>query len=216
MKFFFQREALTAAFVVGSNWKPGNAFSLAAGHIDSPGVRLKQISDKSAEGSIKIGLEMYGGGLWHTWFDRELTLSGLAIVKTANGLEELKEGFKPGKEDHMNILMGQTKGARNEEDSTSLIGKHPQELLGIIAQNLNVQAKDIVDLDLCFSTYQNANIGGINDEYIYSGRLDNLTTCYTALKALTSADFASNKTSCSGIILYDHEEVGNTSATGMC
>ena len=49
MKFFFQREALTAAFVVGSNWKPGNAFSLAAGHIDSPGVRLKQISDKSAE-----------------------------------------------------------------------------------------------------------------------------------------------------------------------
>jgi len=26
MKFFFQREALTAAFVVGSDWKPGNEF----------------------------------------------------------------------------------------------------------------------------------------------------------------------------------------------
>ena len=44
------------------------------------------------------------------------------------------------------------------------------------------QAKDIVDLDLCFSTYQNANVGGINDEYIYSGRLDNLTTCYERLE----------------------------------
>lgn len=33
---------------------------------------------------------MYGGALWHTWFDRELTLSGLAIVRTANGSLEKK------------------------------------------------------------------------------------------------------------------------------
>ncbi|CBY36074.1 unnamed protein product [Oikopleura dioica] len=184
---------------------------------------------------------MYGGGLWHTWFDRELTLSGLAIIRTPSGqmekklvtldrpvgsipnlcvhlgVDELKDGFKPRKEDHMNMILGRSKTSDpKKEYPTSLIGKHPQELLLLIAQHLNVQAADIVDLDLCFSTYQNANVGGINDEYIYSGRLDNLTTCYTALKALTSADFSANKTACSGIILYDHEEVGNTSSTGAC
>ena len=52
MKFFFQREALTAAFVVGSDWKPGNEFCLAAGHIDSPGLRLRQKSDKSHDVSV--------------------------------------------------------------------------------------------------------------------------------------------------------------------
>lgn len=219
MKFFFQREALTAAFVVGSDWKPGNEFCLVAGHIDSPGLRLRQKSDISHDGSIKISMEMYGGGLWHTWFDRELTLSGLAIIRTPSGqmekklvtldrpvgsipnlcvhlgVDELKDGFKPRKEDHMNMILGRSKTSDpKKEYPTSLIGKHPQELLLLIAQHLNVQAADIVDLDLCFSTYQNANVGGINDEYIYSGRLDNLTTCYTALKALTSADFSANKT----------------------
>ena len=63
------------------------------------------------------------------------------FLKALKGLEELKEGFQPGKEDHMNILMGQTKGARNEEDSTSLIGKHPQELLGIIGNETHRKYK---------------------------------------------------------------------------
>ena len=56
MKFFFQREALTAAFVVGSDWKPGNEFCLAVGHIDSPGLRLRQKSDKSHDVSALANL----------------------------------------------------------------------------------------------------------------------------------------------------------------
>lgn len=59
MKFFFQREALTAAFVAGSDWKPGNEFSLVAGHIDSPCVRLKQISDKSTEVALSYLVALF-------------------------------------------------------------------------------------------------------------------------------------------------------------
>jgi aspartyl aminopeptidase len=84
-KYFYVRGGCLVAFFVGAAFEAGNGFNIVGAHTDSPVLKLKPCSKKSASGCIQINVETYGGGLWHTWFDRELTLAGAVIVREADG-----------------------------------------------------------------------------------------------------------------------------------
>ena len=73
-KYYYTVENSTiVAFTVGKDYKPGTAFGfhMVGGHTDSPNLKIKPRSKKSAtsSGCKLLGVECYGGGLWHTWFD---------------------------------------------------------------------------------------------------------------------------------------------------
>ena len=70
--YYTVHQSTLVAFAVGQKFVPGNGgFHIIGGHTDSPNLKVKPRTLKPPKnGCILLGVSCYGGGLWHTWFDR--------------------------------------------------------------------------------------------------------------------------------------------------
>ena len=81
-KYFFTRNGTTIiAFTIGEGYEAGNGFSIAAAHTDSPNLRLKAAPTVVKSKTLMLNTQPYGGGLWHTWFDRDLGIAGRVVSR---------------------------------------------------------------------------------------------------------------------------------------
>jgi len=166
-----------------------------------------------------------------------LRVSNLAIhLQSA----EERKGFSPNKEDHLSPILAtaatrslsQTEGSndsaeekegkKNDEEGKEGTTKDGwteyQEplLISLLASELQLNITDIVDFELSLFDIQKAALGGVHSEFVHSGRLDNLASCFLAVQALVecvdNVELLAGDEDINMVVLYDHEEVGSSSA----
>ena len=252
--YYTVNRSTLVAFSVGDhihkNAPAAPPFCIIGGHTDSPNLRIKPRSKRRAADCVQIGVECYGGGLWHTWFDRDLGVSGRVMVRVEDRIEQRlvqisrsllrisnlaihlqtakeREAFTVNKEDHLSPILAMevkkalNKKSENADEETAeksnsddgWSGHQEPALLEVLAHAMTVNVSDIVDFELSLFDLQPAAMGGAYAEFLHSSRLDNLASCFMAVKALADPE-ALDDESISMIVLYDHEEVGSTSAVG--
>ncbi|NQV51193.1 MAG: M18 family aminopeptidase [Candidatus Marinimicrobia bacterium] len=218
------QSALTA-WQMGNGAEPG--VRLIGAHTDSPGLHLKPNAQYGKSGYIQLGVEVYGGPLLASWTDRDLSLAGRVIMKVDGQLKVLpfrsdqvllrvpqlaihlnrevnEKGLLLNKQLHMPPILA-LENIEGELIDTNLIRDH-------IATTLAVESGTIVNWQLeCYDT-QPASLSGLNQEFLVSGRLDNLTMCHASLHALIDDAYESPQTTM--IALFDNEEIGSSTQNG--
>ena len=156
--YYFSRNGTTiCAFTVGKGCADGgpNLFKVVGCHTDSPVIRLAPISKHKSHGFDQMTIQVYGGGQWLTWFDRDLTLAGRVVVNKGGKIEsrlwyhkqpllriphlaihmkvgEEKESFTPNKETHLRPVIAtsvidQLMDPDEGEEEEKKLGESPYE-----------------------------------------------------------------------------------------
>jgi len=193
------------------------------------------------------------GGLWHTWFDRDLSIAGRAMVREKGGniVSKLikvddpilriptlavhldrQENFAFNKETQLFPIAGLAAAELNKSSDapaeekeiskdpnfqplSAITERHHAPVVERIASEAGVEVADIVDFEMILYDTQAAVLGGLNDEFIFSGRLDNQVMSYCATEGfIESIDSLDGESSIRLISLFDHEEIGSQTAQG--
>ena len=86
-KYFYTRNnSCIVAFNIGKKYNPEEAcFKIIGAHTDSPSLRISPNSYNPSGELERYNVQYYGGGLWFTWLDRDLSLAGKVIFKDKSG-----------------------------------------------------------------------------------------------------------------------------------
>jgi aspartyl aminopeptidase len=211
------------AFRLGSAPLSEAGARLIGAHTDSPTFKVRPRPDVRRVGYRLVGVEPYGGVLFHTWMDRELTLAGRIAVRTTAGDIDLLPVHLPGAPLRLpSLAIHLDRSVRDglkldpQRHIVPLWGPDLDDENGLrdaLAEHAGVAAADIVGHDLVTADTAPAAVTGADDRWIAAPRLDNLGSCHAGLLALLDA--VENETATTAMLVAnDHEEVGSGSAEG--
>ena len=231
--FVTKNDSSIYAFRIGNKPIADAGFHMICAHCDSPTFRIKPNAEMLTEGGIvKLNTEVYGGPIMSTWFDRPLTLAGRVIVRGEDVMQPetlLLHIKRPllqisNLAIHFNRQVNDGIALSKQKDVLPLLGQITSQLetgnllMNVILEELNSTiadcqfcAKDVLDFDLYLADATPACTFGVHNEFISSGRLDDLSMCYAGLEALIASDTTDTT---QVLALFDNEETGSQTKQG--
>ena len=214
------------AFHIGRQPMAQAGFRMICAHCDSPTFRIKPNAEMLCEGGIvKLNTEVYGGPIMSTWFDRPLTIAGRVIVHGQDALipqtlllhvkrpllqisnlaihfnRQVNDGVKLSKQKDMLPILG----IINDELEKGNL------LMNIICGELSIKPEQVLDFDLYLADATPACTFGVHDEFLSSGRLDDLSMCFAGLEAMIDTDTTD---ATKVLAIFDNEETGSQTKQG--
>lgn len=195
-------------------------FQMIASHSDSPAFKIKENPEMEAEKHyIKLNVEKYGGMLCAPWFDRPLSVAGRLVIKEGNRLvSRLVKVDRdlvmiPNLAIHLNREVNDGYKYNVQNDMLPILGGSDAKgsFISLIAESAGVQEGDILGHDLFLYSRTPGTIWGANEEYLSSGRLDDLQCAYASLTGFLEG---SHPDSVSVHAVLDNEEVGSGTKQG--
>lgn len=204
---------------------PIDRFTVVGAHTDSPNLRIRTNANVTSAGWSQVGVEIYGGVLLNSWLDRDLGVAGRVTVRGETGPEQ-----RLLLEDRPLLRVPQLAIHLDRAISTEGLKLDPQKHLvplwaageapgfaDWVAGTLGTDVDDILGWDLMTFDVQPPALVGLDGDLLASARIDNLLSSFCGVRALTEVGPGAREVdggSVPVLALYDHEEIGSTSATG--
>ena len=178
------------AFTVGENFRADAMLRMAAAHTDYPYLRIKPNADFVTDRYAQVNVEVYGGPILNTWFDRPLGIAGRVIVRSKDVFAPKTMLYRSGRPVliipnlaiHMNREVNKGVAINNQVDLMPVADMLPEEqqstdyFLSFLAEELAVKKEDILDFELNTYCVEEPTYVGIKETLLSSPRLDNQTS----------------------------------------
>lgn len=213
-RYFTVRAGSLVAWISGAD----GPFRIVGAHTDSPNLRVKQHPDRLVAGWQVVALEPYGGAWLNSWLDRDLGISGRLSVREGAGVRhQLVRIDDPLlrvpqlaihlADDRKSVTLDPQRHVNAVWGTANMVGS----FVGYVAKLAGVTESDVLAADLMTHDLTPSAVIGADASLLSAPRLDNLASCYAGLEALLNAEAGNHLPV---LALFDHEEVGSTSAHG--
>lgn len=212
-----RRDGAVIAWRQPERWTPQTGLRILAAHTDSPALKLKPGAAFSRAGFRLAEVEVYGGPILHTWFDRDLAIAG-RLIDRSGGTHLVRSQpllRVPQLAIHLDNTVNTKLEIDNQRDLNPIVGLGDAyaggELEAHIAALAGLPADEVAAHDLVLVPGEAPALLGLDHEFLASYRLDNLLSAHSCLAGHLSAAQSQHV---QVYVAFDHEEIGSHTPTG--
>jgi aspartyl aminopeptidase len=207
------RDGAVIALALPAAADAGTPFRILGAHTDSPTFKLKPRPAFRSGSWLQAGVEIYGGPIVASWFDRELEFAGRLIDRdgTVHLVRTGPFARIPHLAIHLDREVNQSFAPDKQRDVQPVFGVSGPDILTHLARPAGIGADDIAGFDVVSVDSAPPARFGADGSLFAAARLDNLSSVHAGLIALLATEPAGAITV---LAAFDHEELGSETRSG--